>query len=147
MRKLSIKGIIVGGIIDVLTTAILVFLSVAYVRVKLGLTHTSPSAVTTALHANTSLHVFQFLVGMACSVLGGYIGARIARHDELLNGTLTSFLCLALGLYVFAEGRVSGSPLLLLVELVASPGLGLLGGYLRLAQKRANTSTALPSNS
>jgi hypothetical protein len=37
--------------------------------------------------------------------------------------------------------------LLLLVELVASPGLGLLGGYLRLAQKRANTSTALPSNS
>ena len=40
-----------------------------------------------------------FLVGAACSVLGGYVAARIAKRDEILNTAVSSFLCVGMELY------------------------------------------------
>ncbi len=70
------------------------------------------------------------------SVLGGYIGALIAKHDELLNGALSSFLCVLSGVYALFTG--SHPVYLILLEILAliiSPLLGMLGGYLRFKQK------------
>jgi hypothetical protein len=105
------------------------------------------TAITAALGANRLLYVCQLIVGSGCSVLGGYVGARLAKHDELLNGSLTSFLCVGGGLYSLAAGIGSSSLLLHLVGFVVSPALGLLGGYLRLSQKRASGTTIQPAQS
>jgi hypothetical protein len=43
-------------------------------------------------HATPWLYGAQLLVGLACSVLGGYVAAWLAKHDELLNRTLSAFL-------------------------------------------------------
>jgi hypothetical protein len=140
-----------GGLCDVVLTSTLALPVVAYVMFKFNLTHVPQAqlhtAVAAALQSNSSLYVLQLLIGTACSVLGGYIGARIAKHDELLNGSLTSFLCVAISLYSMVGGRVSGPRVLQLTELLASPALGLVGGFLRLAQKRANGMAIHPSHS
>jgi hypothetical protein len=140
MSKLSLKGIVLGGLTDIGASGILGFPVIAFLMAKIDLIHTPKeqvqAAVQAALHANTPLYLLQLLIGAACSVLGGYVGARLAKHDELLNGSLTSFLCVALGIYTLVTRTGSASPLLEVAGFVASPALGLLGGYLRLSQKR-----------
>ncbi|HTA57229.1 MAG TPA: hypothetical protein VK805_03685 [Candidatus Baltobacteraceae bacterium] len=140
MNKLSLKGIVWGGIADILASVILGLPVVTYVMVKLELAHTPkdqvPAAVHAALQGHTSLYALQLAIGMACSVLGGYVGARLAKHDELLNGALTSMLCVALGIYSLATKTESGSQFIEWASFVLSPALGMLGGYLRLAQNR-----------
>jgi hypothetical protein len=140
MGKLSLKGIVLGGLTDIVASVILGFPVIAFLMAKIDLTHTPKEQVQATVHAalqaNTPLYVLQLLIGAACSVLGGYVGARLAKHYELLNGSLTSFLCVALGIYTLVTRTGSGSPLLEWVSFVASPAFGLLGGYLRFSQKR-----------
>jgi hypothetical protein len=152
MSKLSFKGVVVGSITDMVATAILSIPVVVYILVtKIQLSNMSQdqvqAAVAAALQANRLLYVCLFLVGSGCSVLGGYVGARLAMHDELLNGSLTSFLCVGGGIYSLAAGIGSSSLLLHLVGFVISPALGLLGGYLRLWQKRGSGTTIEPTQS
>jgi hypothetical protein len=135
--RVSIVGIAVGGITDVVATNILVIPVVVYVIVKFDLLHAShdPSAVTNAIHANPTLYGLQLLIGFGCSVLGGNVAAWIAKHDELLNATNSSFLCIAIGVYSLVRDKMSGSPTVEILLLIASPLCAFLGGYLRLLQK------------
>jgi hypothetical protein len=69
-----------------------------------------------------------------CSVLGGYVAARIAKRGELLNGALSAYLCIGVGVYGMIAGH-SAIPLWQhLVAFVGSPILGALGGYLWMRQ-------------
>jgi hypothetical protein len=67
--------------------------------------------------------------------LGGYISARIAKHDEILNGALAAWLCVGSGIYGMITQFSSGSRWEHLAALIFSPLLAALGGYLRLRQK------------
>jgi hypothetical protein len=140
MSKISIKGVLLGGITDVLATNILAIPLIIYVMAKFDWSHMPKdqlhAAIFAALHGSVLLYTVQFLIGTGCSILGGYVAARLAKHDELLNGSLSSYLCIGIGLYSVVAGKESSLLLLELIGLVASPALGLLGGYLRLAQKR-----------
>jgi len=152
VSKLSFKGVVVGGVTDIVSTNILAIPLIVYILMsKTNLRNVPPheaqSAITNALQSSSLLYASQLLIGSACSVLGGYVGARLAKHDELLNGLLTSFLCVGIGVYSLAERIGSSSSLLHLLGFVASPALGLLGGYLRLAQKRAQRTLIQPTQS
>ncbi len=145
MSKVSIKGVLLGGITDVLSTNILAIPLIIYVMAKLDCSHTPKdqlnAAIIAALHGSVLLYTVQFLIGSGCSILGGYVAARLAKHDELLNGALSSYLCIGIGLYSVVAGKESRL-LLGLIGLAASPALGLLGGYFRLAQKRTRGQLA-----
>lgn len=136
MSKISIKGVLLGGVTDIVATNILSFPIILYAATKIDLARATPDQLAAALHASTSLHVVQLLIGAGASLLGGYVAAWLARHDELLNGALSSFLCVALGIFSLATGHVSSHRLEELLLLPAGPACGLLGGYLRLKQKR-----------
>ena len=41
----------------------------------------------------------QILIGLFCSVFGGYLAGRLAKHEELVNGLLASFLCVGIAVY------------------------------------------------
>jgi hypothetical protein len=73
---------------------------------------------------------------MGCSVLGGYVAAKLAKRHELLNGALASILCILLGIYVVTSGKDPHPMLVQVLLVVISPALSLFGGYLRLRQKR-----------
>ena len=76
---------------------------------------------------------------MACSVLGGYVAGLIARHGHLLNGALSSWLCLALGIYTLAAGKNSHSVGIEILMLALSPVLAFCGGYI--GQRRTGRTT------
>jgi hypothetical protein len=150
MSKLSLKGVLLGGITDIVATNILALPIIVYVMLThIDLAHLPSNqvapAVVAALHASIPLNALQILVGSVCSILGGYVGARVAKHDELLNGALTSVLCMAFGIYSLSGGSRSAPVSLSLMSFIASPALGLLGGYLRSRQKRAKGAMLPPT--
>jgi CHASE2 domain-containing sensor protein len=98
-------------------------------------------AVEQALLDNPILFASQLLLGSTCSVLGGYVAARIARRGELLNGGLSSFLCVGFGVQSLYVGK-SLLPLWFhILWLPITPALAVLGGYICLRRKRANPDT------
>ena len=110
MNKISVKAVLIGGITDIVATVILTIPLIVYMIATEF--HGSPkdqAAVMAVIRANALLYGLQSLVGLACSVLGGYVAARVAKHDELLNGLLASFLSVAFGVYSLAASTDSGA--------------------------------------
>jgi hypothetical protein len=143
MNKISVKGVVVGGVTDIVATVILTIPLVIYlIATEPTGTPKDPlqAAIMAAIRADPLLYGLQSLIGLACSVLGGYVAARVAKHDELLNGLLASFLPVALGVYSLAIGKNSGPLLLPVLLLIASPLCSRLGGHLRLVQIRGSAA-------
>jgi hypothetical protein len=81
------------------------------------------------------------IVGCGFSISGGFLAARIAGHHERMNGSLASFLCVAFTLTAIGSISIGW----VIEGVVGSPILGLLGGYLRLWQKRSREWRITPS--
>jgi hypothetical protein len=148
MKKLSVWGILIGGVVDIVSTNILAFPLIMYIIfTHPELMRMSTSAATTALtqvlQGDWLLFGTQFLLGVFCSVLGGYVAALIAKHDELLNGALSAYLCVAFGIYGVVTKIGTESIFLIVLGFILSPALGLLGGHLRLLQVRSKQAKAL----
>ncbi|MDR3419443.1 MAG: hypothetical protein P4L83_24965 [Nevskia sp.] len=96
MTKVSIKAVLLGGITDVVATNIASIPLLMTVMKTIDRAHLSKdqtqAAVIAAIHSSPALFSAQFLVGTACSVLGGYVAAYLARRNELLNGALAAWL-------------------------------------------------------
>jgi hypothetical protein len=141
MKKVSLVGVIVGGIVDIVSTGILAIPLTIYIMVKFNLLHIPPilvqPAMAAAIHASLVLSIAQWLIGAVGSILGGYVAAWIAKHDELLNGVFSAFLCVALGVYGWLTVKAPVPSYEHLLGFVGSPARGLLGGWLRLTQKRS----------
>jgi hypothetical protein len=135
--KVSTKGVLVGGICDIVATNILAIPFVVFVMVRFDLVGkiSAPGTITALIHEHPPLYAIQILIGTVCSVLGGYVAARLAKHDELLNGTLSCYLCVGIGIYSSAVGSGYGTWLARSLMLLSSPMSGLLGGYLRIVVK------------
>lgn len=147
MKKISFLGVLIGGIVDVLMTNILAIPLILYILLTntqfLGMSQEEMmQGLTQVLQSNWILFTLQLLIGSFCSMLGGYLAAYIARHDELLNGALSAYLCFAIGIYSVVRGFGTESVILTILGFILSPALGLLGGYLRLLQKKATRSRA-----
>ena len=81
------------------------------------------------------------LLGSLCSVLGGYISAKIAKRSELLNGGLASFLCVGSGIYSWILGNSPYAWWYHVLAIVMSISLATLGGYM--VKRRRMKSAAL----
>jgi hypothetical protein len=136
--RVSIISIVIGGITDVVASSVLALPVVIYVMVKYDLLHSAKGAAAIAfsIHSSAWLYGLQLGIGLGCSVLGGYVAAWMAKHDELLNGLLSSFLCTAIGVYSIMSGKDSQSVVVQIFLLAAAPAFALFGGYLRQTQKR-----------
>jgi hypothetical protein len=126
MNRISLKGVVIGNIVDIVSTNIAVLPIMTYILISSGRSGDTAESITRVLMASTVFGVSSIVLGALCSVLAGYVSARIAKHDEVLNGSLSSILCVAGGVY----SAVSGSAALHLALLPLGPVLGALGGYL-----------------
>ena len=140
MSKVSIPGVAVGGVVDVVASNALSIPLGVYLASKINLSQVPKDQIQDQmlglLHANPGLYALQLLIGAACTVLGGYIAALIARREELLNGALASFLCVAFGVYAMASGRSNDPAAVQAGLIVLSPILGAAGGWLRFKQRQ-----------
>ncbi len=80
--KLSLKGVLVGGLVDIAASVLFGLPFAIYEMTKVDLSHTpsaqASTALTQAIRSNVPLYIGQLLVGLACSVLGGYVAAWLA---------------------------------------------------------------------
>ena len=145
MNKISIKGIAIGGLLDVVLTNILALPLSMYVVVSSNVLSLPKAqqggAMIAAFHARPALLAIQYAIGVFCSILGGYVAARIAGRDELLNGALSSWLCIVSGIYGALSGTVHESIATTIFWFVISPVVSAAGGYLRLRQAVATPRT------
>jgi len=126
MKRISLKGVVIGNIVDIVSTNIAVLPIMMYILISSGPSGDTAGSTIQALMASSTFRVSSIILGALCSVLAGYVSARIAKHDEVLNGALSSILCVAGGVYAV----FSRSAALHLALLPLSPVLGALGGYL-----------------
>jgi hypothetical protein len=144
--KVSFKGVVIGGIVDILASVILGLPFAIYAMSKVNLSRIpsaqASGAVTAVIHGNVLLYLGQLLVGLACSALGGYVAAWLAKHDELLNGGLSSVFCVALGIYTISSGKDPNALWVQMLLLFASPALALLGGELMRRQRQRRIQMA-----
>jgi CHASE2 domain-containing sensor protein len=142
--RVSIAGVVVGGFTDVMTSFLLGIPIVALGRLQAVSAQRDLGAVVAKttwarMHAHPLIWTIEFLVSLLCSAFGGYVAAAIAGHDERLNGTLSCWLCISVGLLFLPLGLHKDPWWLHAFFMLLSPIMGLLGGDLRLRQRRART--------
>jgi Kef-type K+ transport system membrane component KefB len=124
MNRISIKAVAIGNLIDIAST----YLAGVPIGVFM-LMRGYPIDRPTLLENGTFILAASILGGL-CSILGGYVAARIAKHDEVLNGLLSSILCVGIGVYALISGSAAGHLGRHLASLLVSPLLAAFGGYL-----------------
>ena len=141
MRRLAIRSIFVGGLVDLFASNFFGTISQVVVLLILSIDHTSledaPAATRAIVNGNTAFFGAQLIIGSLCSLLGGYLAARLARHDMRLNGALSSVPSLVAGGVVIAIGHNPEHFIQHLLILPVKPIFGYAGGYLREHQLRS----------
>jgi hypothetical protein len=130
MNRISLKGVAIGNIADILSTNIVVLPLMMYILISSAPSWNVAGSASQVLMASSVFRASSTILGALCSVLGGYVSARIAKHHKVLNGALSSILCIGLGVYALLSGSAADHFGLHLAFLPLSPALGSLGGYL-----------------
>jgi hypothetical protein len=135
MRGISILAIVVGAAADLVLTIVLSTLLGVWVYATTDLSHLpreqAQAALAAAMTGPTAPHIAQLFLGFACSVLGGFIAAALARERHLLNSVLAGLLITVLNIFLILRG-VNGPTALELLLMVLSFACYPLGGALRL---------------
>ncbi|MFC5324677.1 hypothetical protein [Bradyrhizobium oligotrophicum] len=120
---------VVGSVVDILSTNLAIFPVTILVFIFSGPAAAELAASDPrALMASNLFKALSFTFGTLSSVLGGYVSGRLAKHDHILNGALSSILCMGFGVYALLSGR--GSLVVQLALFALTPLLGAVGGYL-----------------
>ena len=136
LKKVSVLGVIIGSVVGVGGKTIVLLVIGTFIGILLA--SGGPANVNEIGYTNPYVFSITVLITSLFSILGGYIAAFIAKHNELLNGALSSFLAMML-----AVCSISTEPLYLtMFYLITSPLFALLGGYLRLKQINRGSSTS-----
>ena len=147
MKHLSLIGIFVGGVADIVATNILAFPIAIVAAMNSNLIavpkEQQARALMDTMQHTPSLYIAGFLLGAICSIFGGYLAALIAKRGWIVNGALSAWACVAFGVYGMAKGVDPSSPTTHLFFFLLSPALGALGGYLRLRQQANRRSLDL----
>jgi hypothetical protein len=95
-------------------------------------------ASTRAIGTDSWLFYAGTLVGLACSVLGGYVCARIARRDEMKLGAILAGLTALIGILFSGEDYQLGT---LASLTLAGIGAVMIGARLGNTKNRGTTGT------
>ena len=136
VRRLSIKGITIGAVVDIVATNIVLMPLGIYLAATIHLERysreESAKVLAAAMKQDPVVYGIQIGLGALCSILGGYVAARIAGRSMILNGALSSILCVGFGVYTMIFSPLDTTPLIThLLFFVGSVGCGAAGGYLR----------------
>ncbi|WP_315741447.1 MULTISPECIES: hypothetical protein [unclassified Bradyrhizobium] len=127
MQKASLKGIVIGSITDVVFSYVILILLAVYFTVASGsgVRPDHGAASARILMGNAWFVVWGRIFGSFGSVLGGYVAARISKHDEVLNGILSFIYSVRRQRSICLDQRNSRGPSMVLSRLFANePGAG-----------------------
>jgi hypothetical protein len=151
MTRVSAKGVFVGGVLEIVATYAMSIPLMVVAAAQLDLAELPEpefsDALGKALAPGSSYYLVGLVLGSACGILGGYVAARLAKHDERLNGALSAWLGMLLVIYNWASGGSAEPPLAQIGYLVLGPAMGALGGYLSERTRSKPPSVRLTSAS
>jgi hypothetical protein len=134
MRQFSPKGVVLGGVVDIVATNVLVVPVVIFAAMQASIAavpkEEQTRAIIALLQGSPSLFVTQLVLGALASILGGYVAAKVAKRGPVLNGALSAFLCVGFGVYAMVAKTDTMGPWAHGGFLVLSPLLGAFGGWL-----------------
>jgi hypothetical protein len=124
------KAVTFGVLADVFATilgSIVLFAVIGSAMVSQG---TSPADVDSNLVESDLSMVLGLALGLACTVLGGYVTARVAQRREYYHALLTGIVVLVLGeIMMSGSGGSASLALRVIGDILAIPA-ALLGAYL-----------------
>lgn len=105
-----VKAVTLGLVADLGGTVVAtILLGIAYgiVMGAMGVSAEEIEAATTNMPTDSGLFYLATLAGLACSALGGYVCARIARRSELKLGAILAAISAGIGLAIGGDpGRL-----------------------------------------
>jgi len=135
--KISVKAVLIGGAVDVLGSIVLVSLLCTYVAIANGMSDGRPEAVAAMIrniiHKSPLLFGIQTTMGLICSILGGYVAARVAGEDEVENAIAASLIFVIFGIYALVAGG-EDAVLLNAFSTIITPFFYRLGAQARIKQ-------------
>lgn len=139
MPRRSLIGSIVGGVVSIVAANLLNVPIGAYIIASTGvldLPLAQRKAVYLAtLHANPLLFGISLAIWGVCSLLGGYLAARIARSDQVRVGAISSWTYIALAANALFQGLAREPIWNIVMWFPGGPLFGALGGYLARPRK------------
>lgn len=136
-RRSALGAIALGFGVDVLATMVVSTVLSVVAGVSLAAGGASPEDAAALVDRSAGWLAVGMLAGLCCTALGGYVAARFANHAEYANAFAVGVASLVFGeavLIAFSQDlplwlRLAG-------DLLVVPA-ALLGGHLRILQKRA----------
>jgi hypothetical protein len=128
MKRLSLKGIVIGCLVDWLGTLAFGLAFAMGTGMMAALRGVSPKETELALtewYSSIPGMVFSILYGFGFTLLGGYVAARISKAGNLLNSALVGTLGILSGLVFISEVPKA----VFFVSILLSIPVSILGGF------------------
>jgi hypothetical protein len=129
-RRFRWKAVLVGAAIDIAASTVTGIALVVVAALLTGPAAAGAEESVARLSESWTFLMISMILGGACTVLGGYVAGRIARHSFLKHALVAGALSLVVGLALFHgdEGPYAG--LLAFLGYGLHLPLALLGGWL-----------------
>lgn len=133
-RKLNIKAIFIGWLVDTVGTVIAGFIIGIIAAVFLAAKGLGADQIAEELSNSAAVQKSSLFMGFTLTFIGGYVAALIAKEDEIKHAVLVGVLSLVSSLVITAAMKQQ-DPMLYLISLFVIP-FAVLGGYLRKTTKK-----------
>jgi len=136
-RRSSLGAIALGFGVDIFATMVVSTLLSVIAGVSLAAGGISPEEVASLVDRSAGWLLLGMVGGLCCTALGGYVAARFANHSEYANAFAVGVASLVFGEAVLIAFSQELPLWLRLAGDLAIVPAALLGGHLRMLQKRA----------
>jgi hypothetical protein len=135
MRRINLIAVVVSWVVDIAGSNVLSLVYGLGAMIS-GQATAATFADQAAMLARPDIYWSLFALGLAVSGAAGYLAARIAGHDQVLHGFLSSVGALGLGLVTIGT-TLAVTPLPIVVfAFISAPLAGAAGGALDLWRVR-----------
>lgn len=135
-RGSAVAAVAAGLAVDVIGTLIGGVAVTLVLGVVLAMQGVAPEEMAETLADSSRFQVFTLLFGLAFTVLGGYVAARVANHRELWHGMLLGIASLVLGEGYIALASVEIEVWQRIASFLLVVPAGIYGAWLRRSRKR-----------
>jgi hypothetical protein len=136
-RRSSLGAIALGFGVDIVATMVVSTVLTVVAGVSLAPGGTSPEEIAALVDRSALWQLVGLLGGLCCTALGGYVAARFANHSEYANAFAVGVASLVFGEAVLIAFSQELPLWLRLTGDLAVVPAALVGGHLRMLQKRA----------
>lgn len=130
-RRINWKAVVMGALTDIAGTFAFASLVGILAAVATDMYHLSTSEMEARLQSPSSI-LAMIIIGLAFTVLGGYVAGRVSSTHEVIHGLIVGAISLLIGLASFGSLPLWYD----IVSLVVVIPCGMLGGWIAVKNRQ-----------